>query len=93
MQSTLRRLAPPCLILSALLTAQGCASSGALPPRADLIAVTEPKPIPGDDIVTDPAASARYNSAVEGWGDRLHSAGVRLCRYFERQGMKLECGE
>jgi hypothetical protein len=54
--------------------------------------VTEPKPVPGDEIATDPVAEAHYNAAVESWGDRLHSAGARLCRFFDRTGMKgLRC--
>jgi len=56
--------------------------------------VTEPKPVPPDSIVTDPVASAHYNAAVESWGDRLYSAGGRLCRFFERIKMPgLECPE
>ncbi|EJU14141.1 hypothetical protein LH128_05263 [Sphingomonas sp. LH128] len=43
--------------------------------------------------MTDPAASALYNSRVEGWGDRVRAAGVRLCRYFEAQGMEVDCGK
>jgi hypothetical protein len=51
-------------------------------------AVTEAKPIPGDDIATDPVAEAHYNAAVESWGDRLQAAGARLCRFYARTGMK-----
>lgn len=37
-------------------------------------------------------AEAHYNAAVESWGDRLYSAGARLCRFFDRTGMKgLDC--
>jgi len=54
--------------------------------------VTEAKPVPGDEIVTDPVASAKYNAAVEAWGDRLRAAGMRLCRFFDRTGMDVDCG-
>lgn len=92
MLSTLRRQAAPLLLLSMLLTAPGCASSGGYPSRALLRAATEAKPIPGDEIVTDPVASARYNAEVEGWGDRLYVAGAGLCRFFKDTGMKgLDC--
>lgn len=48
--------------------------------------------MPGDEIATDPAAEAHYNAAVESWGERLSSAGGRLCRFFARTGMKrLRC--
>lgn len=54
--------------------------------------MTEAKPQPTDAIATDPLAEAHYNAAVESWGDRLWSAGGRLCRYFARAGMKgLDC--
>jgi hypothetical protein len=54
--------------------------------------VTEAKPLPGDEIATDPVAEAHYNASVESWGERLRSAGVRLCRFFDATGMKgLDC--
>lgn len=43
--------------------------------------------MPTDAIATDPTAEAHYNAAVEGWGDRLFSAGGRLCRFFARMDM------
>lgn len=50
--------------------------------------------MPTAEIVTDPVASALYNARIEAWGDRLHSAGVRLCRYFKATGMKgLDCSK
>jgi hypothetical protein len=67
-----------------LLLASACAGSGGHPPLADLQALTEPKPIPGDDIASDPHAEAHYNAAIESWGDRLHSAWQRLCRFYRR---------
>lgn len=65
-----------------------CAASGGYPPLADLKAATETKPVPTDAIATDPVAEANYNAKVDGWGDRLHSAGVRLCVFFKDTGMK-----
>lgn len=76
------------------MAASGCANE-AIPrlPVADLRAVTEAKPVPGDEIVTDETgrAAALYNSKVEGWGDRIHAAGVRLCRYARATGAKVDC--
>lgn len=69
------------------LSLSGCATSGGYPPVADLQAVTEAKPIPTDAIATDAVAEAHYNASVEAWGDRLRSAGVRLCRFFKATKM------
>ena len=92
MRSTLPRLAARLALLPALLLVSACASTGALPPRADLIAATEAKPAPDDAIATDPVAEAHYNASVEAWGDRVQAAGARLCRFFQRRGMKdLDC--
>lgn len=69
-----------------------CTTTGTYPAVADINAVTEKKPLPPATILTDPAANDRYNSALEAYGDRLHAAGLRLCRYFQRTGMKgLDC--
>jgi hypothetical protein len=81
-----------CLIALALA---GCNSTkGAIlvghPPRADVVAVTEAKPIAGAEILA-PQGNARYNSAVSAWGDRISSAGLRLCRFFESGGMDVDC--
>ena len=75
-----------------------CASCGehpavGLPPAADVAAVVEKKPAPTEAILTDPNASSRYNKAIETWGDRISTAGGRLCRYFKRLGMKADCPE
>ncbi|QQN75051.1 hypothetical protein [Croceicoccus sp. YJ47] len=32
-------------------------------------------------------ANAHYNAAIEGWGDRVWSAGARLCRFFAATDM------
>ena len=71
----------------------GCATNPLpYPPRADVIAVTEAKPRPSADVLTDPAASDLYNAELEARGDRLYAAGVRLCRFFRATGMGgLEC--
>jgi hypothetical protein len=63
------------------------------PPSVDLEAVTAVKPKPTPDIVTDPQANERYNAAVEGWGDRVQSAGQRICQWAVDMGAKLpfEC--
>jgi hypothetical protein len=63
------------------------------PPVADVEAVVEKKPAPSEAILTSPAASARYNAAIEGWGDRVSAAGGRLCRFFKARGMEVDCPE
>lgn len=87
MPSTLRLAALPAL-LPTLFLANACTKLAATPPRADLLALTEKKPIPSDEIATDPVAEANYNASVEAWGDRLFSAGGRLCRWYEEIGVK-----
>lgn len=57
------------------------------PPPADLAALTEPKPVPRDEIASDPVAEAHYNAALESWGERLLAAGGRLCRFYQRLRM------
>lgn len=56
-----------------------------------MVAATEAKPQPTADIVTSAAAAEHYNVEVESWGERVQSAGARLCRFFERQGMDVSC--
>ena len=85
--STPRRLVRRSILLPALLLASGCTTLAGTPPLADLAAVTEAKPVPTDAIATDPVAEAHYNAALEAWGDRLYSAGGRLCRFFDTQGV------
>lgn len=68
-----------------LWLASGCTTSDAIhPPVADLKAAVEPKPVPGDAIATSDQANADYNAALEAWGDRLHAAGARICRWSEK---------
>lgn len=56
------------------------------PPAADLRAAIEPKPVPPADLVTSEEAAARYDAAVESWGERLNAAGGRLCRWVLANG-------
>lgn len=73
----------PLLLLP--LLASGCAAPGTVyPPRADLVAVTEPKPVPRLEIVTSQQAADQYSADVENWGDRVSAAGGRLCRFYQR---------
>ena len=79
--------------LCALLALAGCGErpKSTMPPLADVQAVVEPKPRPTAAILTDPAASDKYNSSLEAWGDRLSAAGRRLCTFFVAQGLKATC--
>jgi hypothetical protein len=49
-----------------------------------LKAVVEQKPVPNDDIATSDQAGADFSAAIEAWGDRIYSAGGRLCRWSEK---------
>ncbi|SFG47679.1 hypothetical protein SAMN05518801_13211 [Novosphingobium sp. CF614] len=86
---TLRKLA----VLLVLPLAIGCKTTHDFPPSADIRAVTETKPLPPASILTDTTASDRYNAQLEAWGERVRAAGVRLCRYFKTEGMKVDCPE
>lgn len=85
----------PLPLLLLLITASGCAGPGSLqsafPPRADLEAVTEAKPMPTAAIATSAQVAEQYNADVEGWGDRVSAAGARLCRFYRDLGMKVKC--
>lgn len=71
-----------------LLTVSGCfGNQGGYPPVADLQAVIEEKPQATEAILTDPVADALYNASIESWGDRISSAGGRLCRFFKKVEM------
>lgn len=63
------------------------------PPAADIQAAIEPKPRPVGDIVNDDTAAATYSAALEAWGERLSTAGGRLCRWTVANGATLpfEC--
>jgi hypothetical protein len=68
-----------------LLAASACATQGSIhPPVDDLKAAVEAKPTPTADIATSQKAADDYSASVEDWGDRLSSAGGRLCRWSER---------
>ena len=61
------------------------------PPRADIKAVTEAKPVPPIEIVIDPEVEAQYDADLESWGERLRSAGIRLCNWSVDQGADFTC--
>lgn len=90
MRRTTRKFRAVALLL--LLAACSPRPQVGTPPIADIETATEAKPRPTAAILTDPAADARYNSAVEAWGDRVRAAGVRLCRFYRDVGVKVECG-
>ena len=59
------------------------------PAYADLKDVSEPKPRPPLEIATDPQANTRHDAELEGWGERVQAAGVRICTWAESMGAKL----
>lgn len=61
------------------------------PARADIEALTAPKPLATPDIVADEEAYAAHQVAVESWGISLSLAGGRVCRWFNRMGADYEC--
>jgi len=63
------------------------------PPAQDVEAATEAKPVPPLDIVTSARAAAEYNAAVETWGMRVQSAGVRVCKWLKERGASYDCGD
>ena len=78
-------------LIAGLALLAGCKSTQDFPPKTDVKAVTETKPVPPTTILTDPTASDRYNAELENWGERVQAAGVRLCRYFKAKGMQVDC--
>lgn len=62
-------------------------TTAGFPPAKDVQAMVESKPVPTEAILTDPAASARYNASIEAWGDRISSAAAIVCRNLVKQGM------
>lgn len=91
----MRSLRTPTILALALI-ASACDRpvSTPLPPAQDVEAATEPKPVPPVEIVTDQAAAARYDAEVEAWGERLRSAGVRVCEWLNAaaKGADYKCG-
>jgi hypothetical protein len=82
------------LVGLAIASLTACTTTGGYPPLADIQAVTEAKPLPTSEILTDPAADARYNASIESTLDRVHAAAMRLCRFYVRTGMAgVECSE
>lgn len=61
------------------------------PPNADVEATTEAKPVPPIEIVTDENVAAQYDADVEAWGERLQSAGKRVCNWLNRNGGDFDC--
>jgi len=45
--------------------------------------------VPGPEIVTSAQAAAAHDVAIETWGDTLHAAGARICRWAVRNGADL----
>ncbi|HKT85805.1 MAG TPA: hypothetical protein VJQ77_06950 [Novosphingobium sp.] len=84
---------PLAVTVAGLAFLAGCKSTPDFPPRSDVEAATETKPVPPTTILTDPTASDRYNAELESWGERVQSAGVKLCRYFKARGMAVDCPE
>ncbi|AIT80931.1 hypothetical protein [Novosphingobium pentaromativorans] len=83
-------------IVIALLFLSACKSTE--PPKfypspLDLEAVAQAKPKPTAAILTDPKANDMYNHEVEAWGDRIHAAGLRLCRFYQNLGQVVDCGQ
>lgn len=90
----MKRTVTLCLTVAMAAPLTACAHDQVgIPARADIEALVAPKPVPGPEILTDPNASARHNAAIEVWGDRLSSAGARLCRYYKDLGADLDCPE
>lgn len=81
------------LMLPFVLGASACDKQDgirvALPPAPDL--VVEAKPIPTEAILTDSNEEAKYNSAIEAWGERGWDAVARLCRWAADHGSKVPC--
>lgn len=76
-----------------LLTVSACDRpvSTPLPPAIDVEAATEPKPLPTADIVTDEDASLAYDLELEAWGERVSSAGRRVCEWLNENGGSYDC--
>lgn len=87
------------MMLTAALLVSACEHRGPistpLPPAADVEAATEQKPVPPIDILTDAQANAQYSADVESWGERVRSAGVRVCQWLNQASKDADykCGE
>lgn len=92
MSSLLSRISRSVLLASLFLAAACTTPVGTVPPADDLKAVTEPKPVPTDDIATSQKAADQFSADIEAWGDRISSAGARICRWAETVGKRsFEC--
>lgn len=85
-----RRISAGCGVILCLLSTACQHTTPGYPAAQDVTAMTEAKPRPSDDILT-PGGSARYNSEIEGWGDRISAAAKRVCRNLKAQGMAIDC--
>ena len=83
--------------LAPLLLASACPKpvSTPLPPAQDVEGATETKPLPSPEAVFDAKAKARDDAALEAWGERLRSAGVRVCEWLNAasKDADYECGD
>lgn len=90
---SLRLRAGTILLLPLLTLAASCGERvtavQTFPSSADLEAVTQPKPRPTPDIVTDPQANARYGAVIESDDDQRKAAGERICTWAILTGDKL----
>lgn len=89
----LRCLTLALLIAASLSTVSGCASKGPIPlvlPRAADLQV-EDKPRLDPAALDSEAALDAHDSALEAWGERGWATVGRLCRWAERNGMKIDC--
>ncbi|CDO35830.1 exported hypothetical protein [Novosphingobium sp. KN65.2] len=91
------RLPGTATMLACALLVSGCVTTGRIrpqfPPAADVEQSQQAKPRPTTEIATDEIAREAYNIEVEAWGDRVHDAAVRSCRWMNERGGKFSCGE
>ncbi|WP_052117832.1 hypothetical protein [Novosphingobium pentaromativorans] len=91
------RLPGTATMLGCALLVSGCAATGRIqpqfPPAADVEQAQQAKPRPTAAIATDEVAREAYNIEIEAWGDRVHDAAVRSCRWMNERGSNFVCGE
>lgn len=77
------------VVVLALLTVTACATPSApYPPASDINALVVNRPKLPPEALTDPSVDARYRSEERKWGDDIHAAGVRVCKFLKATGMK-----
>lgn len=84
----------PALAGAMLLTVSACGQPTPVktfPPAIDVEAAVEPKPLPPMEIATDEQAALEYDIALEAWGERIHSASLRVCKWLVEQGAEYGC--